>query len=106
MEPTTKSKKSLTGKQRIVIQELLNNPTQSVASAMRKAGYSESTVTTQKIRKSQPFKDLMDALLPDEKLLQVHHEGLYAVKRTTSLTEPDQLDPDFGDRVLNMLIAF
>ena len=36
--------------------------------------------------------------IPDEELIRVHLEGLKAIKRSTSLTEPDQIDPDYATR--------
>ena len=71
----------------------------NISKAMRKAGYSDSvSKRTDKLTNTKGWNELMEEYLPDKDLAKVHKEGLEAIKRSTSLTEPDQIDPDFPTR--------
>ncbi len=71
----------------------------NVSKAMRDAGYSPvSAATPKKLTESVAFKQALDEFLPERKLLQVHKEGLDAMKVHGSMTEPDKLVPDFPTR--------
>jgi hypothetical protein len=68
--------------------------------AMIRAGYSPNTaVAPTKVTKSKAWPQLMEERLPDDKLLEVHNQGLEAVKIHGSLTEPDKYVPDIPTRL-------
>jgi hypothetical protein len=67
---------------------------------MEKAGYSPITAThPKKVTESKAWPILMEERLPDDKLLEVHNQGLEAVKIHGSLTEPDKYVPDIPTRL-------
>lgn len=71
----------MTVKQRIVAKEMVVNGG-NMASAMRKAGYSESMVKNpQKVTRSKGFKEVLLVMgISDELLAKVLNDGLHATK--------------------------
>ena len=70
-----------------------------VSKAMLLSGYPATTAKNpQQLTKSIGWKQLMDVLLPDDKLLLRHAEGLDATKIHTSHTEPDREVSDYAVR--------
>lgn|SRR3990167_5525225 len=72
----------------------------TIGEVMKDAGYSPNTAKAPtKLTKSKGWIELMEKRLPDEKLLEVHNQGLEAVKIHGSLTEPDKYVPDIPTRL-------
>lgn len=66
---------------------------------MLAVGYSKSySNAPTRLKSTIVWQELTEKYLPDLDLLAVHKEGLKAVKRSTSLTEPDTIDPDYAVR--------
>lgn len=86
-----------TNKQKALAKEILRNPTQTMGQAMAKAGYDPVTRPVE-VTSSKGWQELVDTMLPDEKLLLRHYEGLDATKIMTSHTEPDREVPDYAVR--------
>lgn len=86
-----------TNKQKALAKEILRNPTQTMGQAMQKAGYDEVTRPVE-VTSSKGWQKLVDTMLPDEKLLLRHYEGLDATKIHSSHTEPDREVPDYAVR--------
>jgi hypothetical protein len=85
-------------KQKRAFKEITEN-NRSVSDGMRRVGYKKSTATKPKnLTNTKGWNELMEKYLPDKDLAKVHKEGLLAIKRSTSLTEPDQIDPDYPTR--------
>lgn len=89
----------MTLKQKAVAKNILENPGKSMGEAMLEAGYSPAMAKNpQDLTGSKGWEKLMETLLPDEKLLLRHAEGLDATKIHTSHTEPDREVPDYATR--------
>lgn len=89
----------MTLKQKAVAKKVVENGGIAISKAMIEAGYSPNTAKTpEKLTESKGWKELMDTLLPDEKLLERHAEGLDATKIHTSHTEPDREVIDYPTR--------
>jgi len=70
----------------------------SISRSMRESGYSEATSqSTDRLTNTQGWKYLMEKHLSDEKLAQVHDEGLKATK-TYKSGEETITDPDYAVR--------
>lgn len=70
-----------TMKQKRVAKEILENPGKPLGRVMVEAGYSPATAQNPTdLTKSKGWEELMEEYLPDEKLQQVHREGLEATK--------------------------
>lgn len=88
-----------TVKQRTVALNLLENPGKPIGTAMKEAGYAHGMVVNPKdLTESRGWKELMNEYLPDKTLLQVHKEGLAAMRTITSPTEPDHEVEDHPTR--------
>lgn len=71
-----------TNKQKALAKKILENPSLTMKDAMTQVGYAENTVIApQNVTESKGWKELMDKYLPDDKLLEVHQEGLEAMKQ-------------------------
>ena len=89
----------MTNKQKALAKKIVANPSLTMSEAMRQVGYSEASVTKpSEVTNSIGWKQLMDKMLPDEKLLLRHAEGLDATKIHTSHTEPDREVTDYAVR--------
>lgn len=79
----------------------------SVSKAMLESGYPPATAKNpQAITRSKGWKELMDKYLPDDKLLEVHEQGLEATKTITSHTEPDYTMPDYATRAKYLELGY
>ena len=88
-----------TNKQKALAKKIVENPSLTMGEAMREVGYSEASATKpSEVTNSIGWQQLMDTMLPDEKLLLRHAEGLDATKIHTSHTEPDREVPDYPTR--------
>jgi hypothetical protein len=68
------SKATTNIRQKKVITEMLENG-RSVSAAMKEAGYSEAySKHPEKLRRTKNFQDLLEEHLPDELLVERHHE--------------------------------
>ena len=89
----------MTNKQKAVAKKILENHGISMRQAMVEVGYDQNTADNPKnLTDSLGWKELMDTLLPDEKILLRHAEGLDATKIQTSHTEPDREVADYATR--------
>lgn len=90
----------MTNKQKAVAKKIVGSGgSMTISQAMREVGYSEKTIDEpKKLTESKGWKELMETLLPDEKLLLRHAEGLDATKIHSSHTEPDREVPDYAVR--------
>lgn len=71
----------MTMKQRAVAKDLSENIGKPVSRAMLDAGYTPSTAEQpQRLTNSKAFKELLEAKLPDDKLLDTHADALEAMK--------------------------
>ena len=85
-----------TRKQKRAVKILSENVGMSVGTAMRQAGYSEGTaLNPDHLTDSKGFTELMEEYLPDDKLAQVHAEGLSAVKVFRDKFGDRYEDPDY-----------
>jgi len=89
-----------TNKQKALAKELLESKGKiSMGQAMINAGYSPDTANNpQQVTRSEGWLELVDKMLPDEKILLRHAEGLDATKVVSSHTEPDYTVPDYAVR--------
>ena len=90
----------MTIKQKLAAKKILENPSKPLGQVMREVGYSEnSAIAPEKnLTSSKGWNKLMDNKLPDDKLLNVHVEGLEAMRTILSHTEPDRDVPDHPTR--------
>jgi hypothetical protein len=78
--------------------------TGNAAESVRQAGYDVSTLSSatsighEKLTKLDLGSLLEKHGLTDDKMIEHLQEGMNAYKRSSSFTEPDQLDPDFATR--------
>lgn len=93
-------------KQRNAVKKVVENGG-NVSQAMIAAGYKPATAKTpQKLTESKAWPELMDEYLPDDKVLQVHANGLEAVKIFSSHTEPDREVVDHPTRLKAVEMAY
>lgn len=79
----------------------------NISAAMREAGYAPSiTHKTEKLTNSVGWQELMNQYLPDDKLAEVHQQGLAATRIHTSHTEPDQVVEDWATRAKYLDMAY
>lgn len=70
-----------TKKQKALAKIVLAKPSYSMRKAMKEAGYSQNTaIAPQNVTLSKGWAELMEEMLPDAKLLEVHSDGLEAMK--------------------------
>lgn len=70
----------------------------NASKAMREAGYSAVTAATPgKLTNSKGFRELLDEYLPEQKLLQVHKEGLDAKKVISARVTSKEAGVDTDD---------
>lgn len=86
-----------TRKQKKAVKILLENPGISTSEVMRQAGYSDASIVDgqKNLLQTKGFRELMEEYLPDERLAQVHSEGLSAVKTTRDKFGDRYEDPDY-----------
>jgi hypothetical protein len=70
----------------------------TVRQAMLDAGYAKSTAKQSTITKSHMWLALIDKILPDNKLLEKHAEGLDATRTIVSRENGDYTVPDYNVR--------
>lgn len=92
----------MTIKQRLTAKEMVENGG-NMASAMRKAGYSDAMVKNpHKVKSSKGFKEVLKIMgISDERLVQILSEGLNSYKLTAVKADSEStfnVMPDFGTR--------
>lgn len=96
-----------TNKQKALAKKLVENPRLSMGEAMREVGYSEaSAIKPSEVTESKGWQELVEKMLPDEKVLLRHAEGLDATKEVLSHTEPDRTVPDYAVRKQYIELAY
>lgn len=105
-----------TRKQIAVAKAMSENIGKPIGALMVDAGYSKSTSETpQRLTASKSWQELMDEYLPDEKLQQVHAEGLEATRvvsavntgKDASASSNDFIDvPDYAVRKQYLELAY
>lgn len=97
----------MTNKQKALAKKILENPSISMAKAMKEVGYSENTaIAPQNVTESKGWQELMDKYLPDPDILEAHKAGLKATKIFSSHTEPDKEVPDHPTRLKAVELAY
>lgn len=71
----------------------------SISQTARDAGYSEAYIRSGKLQKTKAWRELMDDAYPDEELLNIHHELLYA-----SRLRHIQFPPNVKDKEIKELL--
>lgn len=72
---------NMTQKQKALAKKILKNPSLTMKDAMLEVGYAPNTaIAPQNVTESKGWAELMEKYLPDEKLLDVHEQGLEAMK--------------------------
>ncbi len=82
----------MTRKQKLAAQKILENPSRPISVIMKEVGYSPNTAVNPKdLTESKGWKQLMEEILPDERLLKAHADALEANKWNdfTGEREPD-----------------
>lgn len=96
-----------TNKQKALAKKILENPSSTMKDAMLAVGYAENTaIAPQNVTESKGWHELMEKYLPDEKLLEVHQNGLEASKIHSSHTEPDKTVPDYPTQAKFLDLAY
>lgn len=96
-----------TNKQKELAKELLENPRQTMGDAMTKVGYAPtSAIHPKDVTESKGWNELLDTMLPDDKILLRHAEGLDSTKVVSSHTEPDYTVPDYAIRKQYVELAY
>ena len=89
-------------KERRFVKELINNGGNKVQAALvayDTDNYKSATRIAHENTEKLRMPDIMEQEgLTDTCLVTVLKDGLVAMRRSTSFTEPDQIDPDFGIR--------
>lgn len=95
-----------TVKQKLALKKVVENHG-NVSRAMLDAGYDPTTAKNPKnLTESKAWAEMMDNLLPDEKILLRHFESLDATKIFSSHTEPDKEVPDNQTRLKAVELAY
>lgn len=68
-----------TNKQKQLAKKILQNPSMEMGEAMKEVGYSGNT-RPHDITNTAGWQELMEKYLPDNKLLDIHEQGLGAMK--------------------------
>lgn len=94
-----------TNKQKALAKKILHNPSMEMGEAMKEVGYSENT-RPHDVANTESWQKLVEKMLPDEKVLLRHAEGLDATKVVSSHTEPDYEVADYGVRKQYVELAY
>ena len=94
-----------TNKQKQLAKKILQNPSMEMGEAMREVGYSENT-RPHDVANTESWNNLVERMLPNDKVLLRHAEGLDATKVVSSHTEPDYTVPDHGVRKQYVELAY
>ena len=83
----------------IIVENSRNGIAKSKGQVLKEAGFAPSVVShPDRVFGSRSWKELIGEYLPDEEMLQMAKEGMYATKVHSSHTEPDREVPDWANR--------
>jgi hypothetical protein len=87
--PTEKQKRAAEK----TLENISSDSPKSMKQILKESGYSETTTTVPTlVTESKGFQELLDEMLPDKLLTQVHNETLFATKVISAQVFPDGKD--------------